>query len=121
MKELAIVKVCEELDAFKESGLNPNEVAKLVKDKQEGRLIELPCIVGQIVYMIFDTKDEPGKFVSKQSVEYIKIFRSVKNEIIVSFKTVSDFWFDIDDFGKTVFPTQEEAEDKIINDNRDKD
>lgn len=63
-----------------------------------------PCKVGDTVYFI-------PKYITDwihDDVEYIKI---TKDRFII--KTVADWYFDEEDFGKTVFLTKEQAEQKL--------
>lgn len=63
-----------------------------------------PCKVGDTVYFI-------PKYITNwihDDVEYIKI---TKDSFII--KTVADWYFDEEDFGKTVFLTKEQAEQKL--------
>ena len=40
------------LAAYEDTGLSPQEVRELTKAKQEGRLVVLPCMVGDAVYFL---------------------------------------------------------------------
>lgn len=63
-----------------------------------------PCKVGDTVYFI-------PKYITDwihDDVEYIKI---TKDGFVI--KTVADWYFDEEDFGKTVFLTKEQAEQKL--------
>lgn len=70
--------------------------------KDKSRFVELPCKVGDIVYCFapcFDTDRHPKlKVVEKEIIE-------LKTTL-----TVSGLISDIDNIGKTVFLTREEAE-----------
>ena len=75
------------------------ELQELAQAKAEGRLIILPCKVGDVVYMLTENK-------------------TTKKDIIDGFSSIKiktlDFWcFDISQFGKTVFFTREAAEKAI--------
>jgi hypothetical protein len=48
------------LAAYEDSGLSPEEVQELVQAKAEGRLVVLPCKVGQRVWVIKDGKIDEG-------------------------------------------------------------
>lgn len=56
----------DKLAAYEETGLAPEEVAALAKVKDEGRLVELPCKVGDTVYEITqgycDDEDCPDEY-----------------------------------------------------------
>ena len=45
------------LAAYEDSGLSPEEVQELAKAKAEGRLVVLPCKVGDTVYAIVNCAD----------------------------------------------------------------
>lgn len=72
--------------------------------KNKSKTITVPCKVGDTVYFI-------PKYITDwihDDVEYIKI---TKDSFII--KTVADWYFDEEDFGKTVFLTKEQAEQKL--------
>ena len=74
-----------------------DELIELAQAKAEGRLIVLPCKVGDTVYRLDG--------VYSWDIEHIEIYG---DEII--FVDDSDNIFRLDDIGKTVFLTREEAE-----------
>lgn len=81
--------------------------------EEQGKLIKLPCKVGDIVYYI-------GKHnnVKKCVVKYIYISNNILAYVICYYMqfgdkpaiTVDEFIIEANDFGKTVFLTKEEAE-----------
>lgn len=74
--------------------------------EEQGRLIKLPCKVGDTVYNITWWDDVQEKVVVKGKTYY----RTVRKHKV----TKSTFsYFDIDEFGKTVFLTKSEAEAKL--------
>lgn len=89
---------------------------ELAKADREGRVVVLPCKVGDIIYRIFDrwTKcsaygEYPDGYgcagcEEKCDSEPIKVVLPIMP------KTLSELCRDIPDFGKTVFLTREEAE-----------
>lgn len=113
-------KAIDRLAAYEDSGLSPEEVVEIKKylnmwieickennvsivqfkkwaeAEQDGRLIILPCKVGDVVYMLTENKT------TKEDI--IDEFSSIK------IKTLDLWCFDISQFGKTVFLTREEAE-----------
>ena len=103
-------KLLLEKTAYKKSGLSSEEVQELAKAQAEGRLVVLPCKVGNTVYAL--TTD------SLNGVEETLINRIVikKNSIILNADCKNDDWgraawdFRPSDFGKTVFLTKEAAE-----------
>lgn len=84
-----------------------NSACTMFKDKS--RFVELPCKVGGIVYCFepcFDTDHHPKlKVVEKEIIE------------LKTIATVFGLNFDINNIGKTVFLTREEAE-KALKDMR---
>lgn len=44
------VEAARRLKQYEDTGLTPEETDKLAKAQEEGRLVELPCKVGEIVY-----------------------------------------------------------------------
>ena len=66
--------------------------------EEQGKLLKLPCAVGDTVYTIYS--DEDGSFIEEPKVEEVSTHRV----------WIDSMYFDYDDFGKTVFLTREEAE-----------
>lgn len=108
------VEICERLAAYEDTGLEPDEVNALQKDwsdlctvigecggidrlrelaeaDKDGRIVVLPCKVGDTVYRLRSIEQTPGRFVV--GVAAIKF---------------ALLW--LEEFGKTVFLTREEAE-----------
>ena len=74
--------------------------------EEQGLLLRLPCKVGTEVYNITWWDDVQEKVVVKGKTYY----RTVRKHKV----TKSTFrYFDIDEFGKTIFLTREEAEAKL--------
>ena len=74
--------------------------------EKQGLLLRFPCKVGDTVYMIHHQKVYEAKVTNKCHV--------VKNILYISCE--DSYWINnicCDDFGKTVFLTQEEAEQKL--------
>ena len=129
------VEICERLAAYEDTGLTPEEV--LPKDKadeialklmrladlesfcnytrlrelaeanKDGRVVVLPCKVGQRVFALLDT----DKHLSECEVKQI----GLGNEIgFVGIEPIGargrEYGVSINGFGKTVFLTREEAE-----------
>jgi len=99
----AITRLAE----YEGSGLSPEEVQELAKAEAEGRLVVLPCKVGDAVYQPFAGK------VYEKTVDRIIINRFTTPQIWIEtklpFATPRLERWDIA-FGKTVFLTREEAE-----------
>jgi len=108
------VEICERLAAYEDTGLEPDEVNALQKDwsdlctvigecggidrlrelaeaDKDGRIVVLPCKVGDTVYRLQYIEQTPGRFVV--GVAEIKF---------------ALLWLEA--FGETVFLTREEAE-----------
>ena len=84
-------------DAFK-------KLAEYEDLEEQGLLLKLPCKVGDTIYRCGD----PIKKAYEWDIEHIDIFY---DEIV--FIDDSDNSFTVDDIGKTVFLTREEAEKKL--------
>ena len=74
--------------------------------EEQGRLVKLPCKIGTEVYDITWWDDVQEKVVVKGKAYYRTVH---KHKVTKSPFTYSD----IDDFGKTVFLTKSEAEQKL--------
>ena len=110
----------EKLKAYEDTGLEPEEIAELTKSllvgmnkrnramellqaESEGRLIVLPCKVGDTVYEITNLSGDDAirmRFVAEIA------WMSGHGTVLLS----SGLVIGIDDFGKTVFRSHEEAE-----------
>ena len=95
------------LEMYEDIG-SPEEFAELAKAKVEGRIIELPCKVGDVLY----AENPYGKagFVPKE--KHIEKWRVTHVGITIE----SGGWgkhIDFNNFGKTVFLTREEAESAL--------
>ena len=125
------VNILRKLDS--ENGLNGDELAiissfcliermenkelKKYEDLEEqGKLLKLPCAVGDTVYY---ADNEYSFTVLPVKVDEISIMES--NEILYKCllfdgngDVETQFDFDNDDFRKTVFLTRQEAEDKLV-------
>ncbi|MFA5675420.1 MAG: hypothetical protein WDA65_02760 [Christensenellales bacterium] len=105
-----IPKMLYRLAAYEDTGLEPEEVAELAQAKADGRLVVLPCKVGDVVYVL--TAD------SLNGIEETSINRIIikKNSIVLNANCKHDDWgraawnFRPSAFGKTVFLTRAEAE-----------
>jgi hypothetical protein len=70
--------------------------------EEQGRLFKLPCKVGDTVYVI------AGKNISAQKIQRATIDSEMKIEFCTKRRGFALF-----DIGKTVFPTESEAEAKL--------
>lgn len=123
----------ERLAAYEDTGLTPEEVAALVKDwsdlctivgecggisrvrvlaeaDKDGRLVVLPCKVGQRVFALLDTDKHISECVVKQI--------GMGNKIgFIGLEPIGargrEYGVALNGFGKTVFLTREEAENAL--------
>lgn len=77
------------------------ELKKYEDLEEQGKLLKLPCEVGDTVYTIYS--DEDGSFVEEPKVEEVSTHRI----------WIDSVYFDYEDIGKTVFLTREEAESAL--------
>ena len=118
-------QVWERLKAYEDSKLSPEDAANLhailrlgdgmtllrlrelaVAD-QEGRVIVLPCKVGDTVFALLDNK---SKYVSECEVKKIGLGDNIGFATIVPVGYRQEYGVSLRGFGKTVFLTREEAE-----------
>lgn len=101
-------EVLDYLKAYRESGLWPYEIETLAKAKAEGRLITLPCKVGDTAYAIVGNGIIQCKVteacIKENGISYLQMFS--ENDRIANYQ--------YDHFCKTVFLTREAAE-KALN------
>ena len=99
------------LAAYEDSGLSPEQVRELAKAKTNGRLVVLPCKVGQIVYA-----DCGGDIIGWEICE-IKLSSDAPDKYYTCGDddgyAADEMYFEESDIGKTVFLTREEAEKAI--------
>ena len=95
-----LTEAVNRLAAYEDSGLSPDEVQELAKAKADGRLVVLPCKVGDSIY-----RPEGLKYSVFWTITNVTIY---PDEIM--FIDDSDNIFTLDDIGKTVFLTREAAE-----------
>lgn len=92
-----------ELQAYRATGLTVERAAELGKADSEGRVVVLPCKVGDKIYLRgkADKRTRSGARIVEQAISYIAIY---------------DDWIDIDgiceaeELGEYAFLTREEAE-----------
>lgn len=96
------------------SGEAADKLAKYEKAEAEGRMTVLPCKVGDIVYFdavgYHDSAEIDGIHIDENGT----VFTWVQYEVGVD---ITELWdegeFDIEEIGKTVFLTREEAEQAL--------
>lgn len=124
-------EMMDRLAAYEDTGLTPEEVAALVKDwsdlctivgecggidrmrelaeaDKDGRLVVLPCKAGDTVYEVTSRKTISEYRVKAIRVELFCTF--IEWDIVAGFVDKSIFGVPVDEIGKTVFLTREEAE-----------
>lgn len=74
-----------------------DKLGRLEDLKEQGKLLELPCAVGNKIYAIYS--DEGSSFIGEVEVVEVSTHRV----------WINSAYFDYDDFGKTVFLTREGA------------
>ena len=92
------------LAAYEDSGLTPEQVQELAKAKADGRLMVLPCKVGDTIWKI----KAVFSYFSKPMEDRVERIIISSNEILVC--CTSGAKFSIGSVGKIVFLTREEAE-----------
>lgn len=101
MERLMDDRMCEMLFEYRELG-SINHLRKLVQAEQDGRLVVLPCKVGDAAY-----------WVHSGTITECRVYRIQQNRtglFICLRSKVSHGAFRADCIGKTVFLTREEAE-----------
>ena len=123
-------KVWERLKAYEETGLTPEEIdmdheaaeqlrhlcrgcdldrlEELAEADKDGRLVVLPCKVGDTVYEVTSRKTISEYRVKAIRVELFCTF--IEWDIAAGFVDKSIFGVPVNEIGKTVFLTREEAE-----------
>ncbi len=104
--DLYVVARLEELEAklkaYEDTGLTPEEVAELVKAKEGGRLVVLPCKKGDVLWSFYNWPRE-GIYsfcvTATSMLDGVSMLNTDKVGVIPT-----------SDVGKTVFLTREEAE-----------
>lgn len=76
--------------------------------KPKSRFVELPCKVGQTVYVVSPTYPLRNS-IYECTIAQVTIER-IKGEVVFGFLCYGGMCFDSMDIGKTVFPSREEAE-----------
>lgn len=121
-------KVWERLKAYEDTGLDPatcanykafedeaiskgvtfRRIVALMEADRAGRLVVLPCKVGDTVYEVTSRKTISEYRVKAIRVELFCTF--IEWDIVAGFVDKSLFGVSVDEIGKTVFLTREEAE-----------
>ena len=102
-----------------------NKLAKYETAEEDGRLVVLPCKVGDVVYQLMVTDFLSGKLVYK--IFESKVCRIIVDSYSICFclETADENKYTSeltnDDFGETIFLTPEEAEQAIENQKKKED
>ena len=99
-----LTEAVNRLAAYEDIGLSPEEVQELAKAKADGRLVVLPCKVGETIWKI----KAVFSYFSKPMEDRVERIIISSNEILVC--CTSGTKFSVNSIGKTVFLTREEAE-----------
>lgn len=99
---------------FTDYGLNC-----IVDELLANGVIVPPCKVGTEIFGVFDNDDEQRKEIYEGKVLCYSLDENNLLWARMRYKNGLTYWHTIDDFGKTVFLTKEEAEAKLkeLNDN----
>lgn len=89
-------------------GIDINRLRKLAEADRDGRVVVLPCKVGDTVYEVTSRKTISEYRVKAIRVELFCTF--IEWDIVAGFVDKSLFGVSVDEIGKTVFLTREEAE-----------
>jgi len=103
---VALDKTIDRLAAYEDTGMTPGEVAELARAKSDGRLVVLPCKVGDTVYDIEAKMDGEGDIMELKVPDiHIHVNKHGKLWIIIDGCHLA-----LSEFGETIFRTREEAE-----------
>ena len=98
--------VYKKLAAYENSGMTPERWAELAKADRDGRLLMLPCKMGDIIYDVMECIDDADEIVVADDCRVGPFgFQRINriNEYLEDFQV-------FDEVGKTVFFTKDEAE-----------
>ena len=93
------------------NGVPVERIIELAEAQKEGRLVVLPCKVGDTVYRLWPC-GKHGRSISEMVVKHIDIDYLPEIEFSCRKETgTGNYWFfKVPDIGKTVFVTRDEAE-----------
>lgn len=98
------------LAAYEDSGLSPEEVQELAKAKADGRLVVLPCKVGDNVYFLLQELDGEWYVSLPHRITEIGTRGFWTSAFPLEKPNAMDDFTSWSEFGKTVFLSREEAE-----------
>ncbi|MCH5186809.1 MAG: hypothetical protein J1F63_00295 [Oscillospiraceae bacterium] len=110
----------DRLADYEDSALEPQEVQRLAKAKAEGRLVELPCEVGNMIYVIGSEIERKGrrKVTVDRIAEYQVAHILLGNQVCLVYYNESGLPVVVtpDEIGHAVYFTREEAEKALKED-----
>lgn len=89
------------------------DVNSILKKIDNKTLVEFPCKVGTEIFGLFDNDDEQKKEIYEGKVLCYSLDENNLLWARMRYKNGLTYWHTIDDFGKTVFLTKEEAEREL--------
>lgn len=104
----------DRLCAYEDSGLTPEEVQQLAKVKVDGRLVEIPCEVGDMIYVIETEFSRKGR--KKVEIDHVTEYQVAHillgNQVCLVYYNNAGLPQAVtpDEIGEAVFFTFEEAE-----------
>jgi len=118
----AMAELRQRLAAYEDTGLEPEEIqtfyktiselsgelAKYKEAEEQGRLIVLPCKVGDTVYYAYD-----HRFVTEQKISRVSYTTGIGFEFFCDYNRYTrdyEFYFTPESIGRKVFCLREEAE-----------
>ena len=103
-----ILDCFKRLAEYEDSGLSPLDVAELAKAKAENRLVVLPCKVGDMIFHIETSCNNPNeKWIGNKPVVAF-----TDNEVMCGFG-LAMYCFRFSDFGKILFTSRRAAEEAL--------
>ena len=111
-----IEKVIARLAAYEDSGLSPEQVQGFAKAEREGRLVVLPCKVGDTVYYLTGRNVAGGNHADFDKVKESNVqgFYMNGDSLLIQLRYWVGNHGTYGAFGKTVFLTREAAEKTIV-------
>ena len=94
----------------RESNRVIDRLAELEDKIEQGTLIELPCKVGDTLYIVGFTSNKYGIFRGVQSVEIGNIAVNQEGEFLTD---IGEYTTDLRIIGKSIYLTREEAEKRL--------
>lgn len=109
-------RITEILKAYtKKNNISASSVIleEYAEDLLANGVIVPPCKVGAEIFGVFDNDDEQRKEIYEGKVICFSLDENNLLWAKMRYKNGLTYWHTIDDFGKTVFLTKEEAEEKL--------